>query len=309
MDLPTTTPPALQPGATIGIIAPAGPSKDFDALRRGIASLESMGFSVRFDERIFDSSRYLAGTDVARAEELMRCFDDPEIDAIIPLRGGYGCSRLVPLLDDRRLRHSCKIFMGFSDITTLHLFFRRRLGWVTVHGPMAISSCLGSISQDQRRHLMSLLTDPAYRPTFSFPQLEPWVAGSAEGKLVGGCLSVVVASLGTPYEIKTEGKILFLEDVDEPAYRIDRMLTHLKLAGKLDCLAGILLGSFLDCKLGEPDYPAADALRDVLTPLGVPLLAGFPAGHGPENWAIPLGVRVHLNADERRIEFLESAVH
>ncbi len=308
MDLPTVFPPALQPGATIGIIAPAGPSKDRDALQRGIDSLKSMGFSVRFDERIFESSRYLAGEDMSRAAELLRYFEDPDINAVIPLRGGYGCSRLIPMLELKRLRHCCKLFMGFSDITTLHLFFRRRLGWVTVHGPMAISSCLGNISPDQQRHLFSLFTDSSYRPSLSFTQLEAWTAGSAEGKLVGGCLSVVVASLGTPYEIRTEGKILFLEDVEEPAYRIDRMLTQLRLAGKLDCVSGILLGSFIDCKPPESDFPAAETLREVLAPIGVPVLANFPAGHGTENWAIPLGVRVRLDADERRIEFLESAV-
>jgi muramoyltetrapeptide carboxypeptidase len=306
MDIPTIQPRKLKSGDTISIVAPAGTVKQRTEFENGIAALERMGFRVRYQDRIFQSFRYLAGNDQERAEELMRSFEDPSIQAVMALRGGYGCSRLVPLLLEKRLRQYPKVFIGFSDSTTLHLFFRRRFGWVTIHGPMAAS--LSNIAAAEEDHLASLLTDPKYRPTFQFNQLETWSPGLAEGIIVGGCLSIIAASIGTSYEIKTEGKILFLEDQGEAPYRLDRMLTHLYLAGKLQNVAGILLGSFLDCEPERKDYTAADALRDILIGLKVPILAGFPAGHGRENWAIPFGVRVRLNADARSIEFIDSAV-
>jgi muramoyltetrapeptide carboxypeptidase len=308
MDIPTIHPPSIKKGDTVAIIAPAGPIEQHDGLQRGITALEKMGFRAQFEERIFQSSRYLAGDDTARAEELMQAFEDPAIRAVIGLRGGYGCARLIPLLMEKRLRPHPKIFMGFSDLTTLHLFFRRRFGWITFHGPMATSPALGSISVDQERHLISLLTDPDYRPVLNFSQLETWAPGSAEGTLIGGCLSLIVASLGTPYEIKTEGKILFLEDQGEPPYRLDRMLTHLNLAGKLQAVSGVLLGSFYDCEPAQGDYASKDILRDILRKIGVPVIANFPAGHGSDNWAIPLGLRVRLDADARSVELLASPV-
>jgi muramoyltetrapeptide carboxypeptidase len=308
MDIPTIHPPALHPGDTIAVIAPASTIEQRDTLDQGIATLERMGFSVRFNERIFQTSRYLAGDDNARAEELMSSFEDSSVHAIIALRGGYGCARLLPLLKKKRLRPYPKIFMGFSDLTTLQLYFRRHFGWITIHGPMAASKTLGNISIDEERHLFSLLTNPDYLPELNFPQLEIWTPGVAEGILVGGCLAVVVTSLGTPYEIKTEGKILFLEDLGEEPYKLDRMLTHLRLAGKLDSIAGILLGSFLDCDPAHGGYTANETLKDFVNDFGVPVLANFPAGHGTNNWAIPLGVKVRMDASTRSLQFLEPAV-
>jgi muramoyltetrapeptide carboxypeptidase len=239
----------------------------------------------------------------------MRYFCDPEIQGIISLRGGYGCSRLIPRLDEGLLRSHCKIFMGFSDLTTLHLYFRRRFGWVTIHGPMATSPVLGRISgTEQEHHLVRLWTDPAYRPAFSFPQLETWRSGVGEGELVGGCLSLIVASLGTPYEVKTDGKILFLEDLGEPPYRIDRMLTQLRHAGKFDNAHGIIFGSFRECEPAPVGYSLEETLKEVTGNLDIPVLARFPAGHGLENWALPLGVALRLDAGERTIEFVEAAV-
>jgi len=308
MDIPTLFPQALRPGDTIGIIAPAGPVQGRDAVNPALAMLESWGFQVRFDSRIFDSFRYLAGHDAARAEELMRCFEDPSIQGIIALRGGSGCARLIRLLDERRLRHNCKLFMGFSDLTTLHMYFRRRFGWVTIHGPMATTMSRDSLSPEAEKHLLSLWTDAKYLPTLSFAQLESWIPGSAEGRLIGGCLSILTASLGTSYEFKSEGKILFLEDLGEAPYRLDRMITQLQLAGKLDGIAGVLLGRFRDCEPEEGGYSSSEVLRDLLSEIGVPVLANFPGGHGMEDWALPLGIRVRLDADQKSIQFLESAV-
>ncbi len=308
MDMPTIHPPALKSGDTIGIIAPAGPVDQREAFLEGVTALERMGFRVRYEERLFQSLRYLAGDDAARAAELHGCFEDPQIRAVMALRGGYGCSRLIPLIDERRLRHNCKIFMGFSDLTTLHMFFRRRLGWVTVHGPMVTSAALGQMRVEQQAHLLSLWTDPSYAPRFDFPNLETWSGGVAEGRLTGGCLSLVVSSLGTAYEIRTEGNILFLEDFGEEPYRLDRMLTHLKLAGKLASVQGILLGNFEKCDSEKGECTASEVLREVLGELKVPIIANFPAGHGPDNWPIPLGAKVRLNADTRVVESLEPMV-
>ncbi len=304
----TIQPPAIKKGDTIAVIAPASSVDQRDILEHGIASLERMGFRVRFDERIFESSRYLAGDDPARADELMRAFEDPSVRAIIGLRGGYGCARLIPLLKSRRLRPHPKIFMGFSDLTTLMMFFRKRFGWISVHGPMAASPSLADIQGNQADHLFSLLSDPGYRPTLHFEQLECWTPGIAEGELVGGCLSIITTSLGTRYEIDTDGKILFLEDLGEPPYRLDRMLTHLHLAGKFRSIGGVILGNFLDCEPTRGGYSSGDVLRDILSSLHIPILAGFPLGHGNDNWALPFGAKARLDAGARTLELLEPAV-
>jgi len=308
MDLPTTHPPALRPGDTIGIVAPAGPILDRKGLDQGIAALRRLGFQVRCEDRVLESRGFLAGEDSRRAEELLRYFDDPEVRAVIGLRGGYGSSRLIPLIAGKLHRSQCKIFMGFSDLTTLHLFMNRRLGWVTFHGPMMTSTSLHEMQAETERHLLSLWTDPSYHPSLSFPELEVWSGGIGEGKLIGGCLSLVAASIGTPYEVRAEGRILFLEDLGEAPYRIDRLLTHLRLAGKLDGVSGILLGQFQDRSPDNSGVTVEETLREILHPLNVPILARFPAGNGNENYPLPLGVRVRLDAEERRIEFLESAV-
>jgi muramoyltetrapeptide carboxypeptidase len=308
MDIPTIHPPSLQTGDTVAIVAPAGPIEQRDGLQRGIDALKNLGFRVQFEERIFQSNRYLAGDDVARAEELMLAFEDRSVRAIIGLRGGYGCSRLIPYLQEKRLRPYPKVFMGFSDITTLHLFFRRRFGWITIHGPMVASPSFGNMQADQQKHLISLWTDPGYRPSLQFPKLETWEHGIAEGTLIGGCLSLIVASIGTPYEIKTDGKILFLEDQGEPPYRLDRMITQLNLAGKLQSLSGILLGTFHECESTQSGYSTEDVLKEILIQLRVPILANFPAGHGAQNWAIPLGAKFRMDADAQSLELLEPAV-
>ena len=308
MDIPIVHPAALKRGDTVAVVAPAGPMEQPEDLQRGIAVLERMGFRVRCDEQIHRSHGYLAGRDEERAEALVRTFEDPGIQAVVALRGGYGCSRLIPLVDRKRMRRHCKIFMGFSDITTLHLMFRRRFGWITFHGPMASSPALASVSPEQEQHLGALWSDPDYRPYFTFPELETRRPGVAEGELAGGCLSLVVASLGTPYEIATEGKVLFFEDLGEAPYRIDRMFTQLRLAGKLDNIAGILLGTFQENGVISTSPTIGEVLQEVAEKLEVPVIANFPAGHGPVNWAFPLGIRVRMDTLTHRVQFLDSAV-
>lgn len=308
MNIPTIHPQGLKKDDTIVIVAPAGPVRSRDALDESAAAFERMGFRIRYDRRIFQSDRYLAGSDTDRAEELMRAFEDDTVKAIVGLRGGYGCSRLIPHLDKERLRTNPKVFMGFSDLTTLHLFFYRHFGWITIHGPMAVNPGIGKYPADQESHLLSLWTDPEYRPKLNFPQLEALAPGKAEGRLAGGCLSTIIAGIGTPYEIDTEGTILLLEDIGEPPYRIDRMLTQLEHSGKLHSLAGILLGEFFNCEPEEAEYASRDIFKEILQKLDIPVLANFPAGHGENNWALPLGARVRIDTDTRSLEFLEAAV-
>lgn len=308
MDIPTFRLPCLRAGDTIGIIAPAGSVSRRDEFDQGVAVLNRMGFQVRYDERIFENRRYLAGDDASRAEELMRYFEDKAIQAVMPLRGGYGCARMLPYLDEKRLRPNPKLLTGFSDITTLHLYFQRHFGWVTIYGPMVASPSLRKCSEREEEHLKLLWTDPNYLPEITFPQMESFAPGVAEGRMTGGCLSVVVTSLGTPYEIQTEDAILFLEDLSEAPYRLDRMISHLKLAGKLDHIAGLMLGSFTDCEPDDNAYTARDVLQDVVGDLEVPVLYNFPAGHGRENWALPFGIRVRMDADKRSLQLMESTV-
>ena len=297
----------MNPGDTVAVVAPAGPITSRGVFDRGIDALERMGFRVRFNGRVFQSCRYLAGIDADRAGELMQAIEDPSVKAIIAMRGGYGCARLIPMLDERRIRRNRKIFCGFSDLTTLHLLFNK-CGWITFHGPMAATAALAEMPAECERHLYSLWTDPGYRPVLSFPQMECRSSGTADGALAGGCLSLITASIGTPYEIQTGGKILFLEDTGEQLYRIDRMITHLRLAGKLDAAAGILLGQFSDCGPPSGDCSVDDILRDLLSGLNIPVLANFPAGHIRDNWTLPLGVMARIDADARELRFLEPSV-
>ena len=308
MDIPTIHPARLKKGDTVAIIAPASPVEHREELQGGISALELMGFRVRFNERIFQSSRYLAGNDDARAEELIQALEDGTVKAVVGMRGGYGCARLISRLMQRKLNGTPKIFLGFSDLTTLHLFYNRYFGWITLHGPVATTLSQNSPPTGQESHLLSMLTDPGYKPALNFSELEAWNPGKAEGRLTGGCLSLITASIGTPYEIDTDGKILFLEELGEPPYRIDRMITHLQLSGKLQSPAGILLGSFHECEPSRGNYPTADILKEMLQPLNIPILANFPAGHGPDNWTLPIGARIQINADARIVEFLEPAV-
>ena len=300
-------PKALKPGDTIAVVAPASPLASRKVFDGGIAVLNRMGFRTRFDDRIFQSRRYLAGHDADRADELTLAIKDASVQAIIALRGGYGCARLIPLLDERDIRENCKIFMGFSDLTTLHLLFNK-CGWITFHGPMAASNSLYDISAEYEKHLVSLWTDPGYRAVFRSSNLESLSPGKAEGVLTGGCLSLITASLGTSYEIQTKDAILFFEDTGEPPYRIDRMITQLRLAGKLDSAAGLLMGDFFDCEGPRGKYSIKDVLRDVLSGLNIPILMNFPAGHADNNWVLPLGVRTRIDADARALHFLEPAV-
>ena len=310
-------PPALRPGATIALVAPAGPIDDA-LVRRAREVLRDRGFEVKI--WLPDSKRrgYLAADDVARAEMLNGAIRDPQVRAILCLRGGYGTPRILDRIDYSALRAQPKAIVGYSDITALLNAIRTKTGLVTVHGPMAreLTGPRGP-SPFTEQHLLELLqtTDRskiAAKPWGRVPgrPLKALVGGVAEGRLAGGNLSLLVATLGTPYAVDTEGTILFLEDVGEYSFRIDRMLAQLRLAGKLAKVRGVVLGSFSGCgPKNSSSLPLRRVFLDYFAGLNVPVVEGFPAGHALyDHVALPLGVRARLDADSGTLTLLEPAV-
>ena len=287
--------PALPEGATLGLIAPAGPPSA-GSLENIPALLERHGYRAKMLPGCAGPTHlgFLAAGDDERLADLHAAFADPEVDAVMCLRGGWGCARLLDRIDTDLLRHP-KPLIGYSDITTLHGLLDR-LGRPAWHAPMPASDLLKSEAGAktlfaQLRH--GAQVGDVLAPAFAEHALNHGV--SARGRLVGGNLSVYAALLGTAWQPQIEGAILFLEDVAEAPYRIDRMLTQLRLAGMLDAAAGFLIGSFSDAD--SPD----EVLADHLLPLGKPILAGWPSGHCSPNAALPLGVQVTLDVAQRQL--------
>jgi muramoyltetrapeptide carboxypeptidase len=296
-------PRAIRPGARIAIAAPAGPV-DPESLEWGRRTLEGLGFEVIVRDDILERDGYLAGSDDRRASELMQFVQDPDVDAILCARGGYGCHRILDRLDAREFRAGAKPVVGYSDITSLLLWQRKQAGLLGIHGPMLEKK--DSLHGESASALIRALQGTGPLPRYSG---ETRVAGWGEGRLVGGSLTVCVASLGTPWEIDTRDAILMLEDITELPYRIDRMLQQLRAAGKFDQVVGVGLGSFTECD--DERYPewTVDRLFDeVLGSLGVPVVQGLPFGHGASNWPWPFAGRAALDGARGELEILESAV-
>lgn len=285
-------PRPLQPGDTIGLVAPASPLKNELYLQRGIARLESWGFQVVLNRPLKSAEGYLSGSDEERVAELHAMFASPKVKAIICLRGGYGSLRLLPHLDYNLIRSHPKIFLGYSDITALHLALVQRAGLVTFHGPMIYPELGGDLTPYTEAALLNTLAGSlSFNTLYCLPDKGfTIVPGQARGRLIGGNLSLLTSTLGTPFEIDTREAILFWEEVDEPLYRVDRMLTQLLLAGKLAAAAGMVIGECLGCGNLE------GLLRERLAPIGIPCLYGLPCGHGQNMVTLPLGVPVTLDA-------------
>ena len=299
-------PPRLRPGDCIGVISPAA-GVDAERLRRGCQALEELGFVVRLGEHVLARHRFLAGTDAQRAHELSAMFHDPTVKAIFCSRAGYGSGRLLPRLDFRLLAQRPKIFLGYSDVTLLLNAFVQQAGLVCFHGPLVAGEFADGLSARSQSHLLGLLSHGTGQARLAFPTVIR--SGMAEGRLLGGCLSVLTASLGTPFAAETRGCVLFLEDVGERPYRVDRMLTQLKQAGKLDGLAGVIFGEMSRC-WEEPGElgPLLAVVEDIFADSAYPVGFGLPAGHGGENFALPLGTRVRLDTERQELRFLEPAV-
>ncbi|MEZ0071148.1 LD-carboxypeptidase [Planotetraspora sp. GP83] len=277
-------PQRLRPGDTVALVAPSGPV-DPVRLTRGAEVLTGLGLDVVFGAGLTDRDGYLAGTDSARAAGLQEVWCDPRVAAVICARGGYGATRLLDLLDwDAMAAAGPKILLGSSDITALHLAFARRLGLPTLFGPMPACATIsdpGGPEPRTFRHLRDSLFAGAAAGAVTGDRVI--ASGRAEGPVTGGNLTMLAALCGTPHALRAEGRIVLLEDVDEAPYRIDRMLTQLLQAGCFDGAAGFALGSWVDC--GDP----LPVLAERLEPLGVPIIAGLPIGHGTPQFSVWLG--------------------
>jgi len=305
---PVRKPSRIRPGDVVGVIAPSG-VVDEGRLQAGIKVLEGWGLRVEVGSAVLAREAYLAGSDTARLADLQAMLDDDRVRAIFCARGGYGSQRLVPRLDLRGLAHAPKPIIGYSDATAL-LNVAVAAGVVAVHGPMVASDIARPLARRSEEHLRALLTDPALLWEVEAPVvIRP---GRVTGRLVGGCLAVLVATLGTAYAPDTTDAIVFLEDVAERPYRLDRLLTQLRQAGKLDHVAGVVFGTMAACPVVDGVGPV-DVVRACCADLDCPVALGLPAGHdargaGPENIALPLGVRVALDTERGRVTALEPAV-
>ncbi|SDI47661.1 S66 peptidase family protein [Natribacillus halophilus] len=303
---------ALRPGHTLGLAMPASPVKK-EALDKAIAVIENLGFHTQLARRFEKNNpHFLAGDISSRVGELHQLFVDPEVDGILCLRGGYGTPGLLPHLDYSLIAKHPKLLIGYSDITALHIALQQNSKMITLHGPMAATDLLEAPPFTVEHFLQSLraeswpqrLVNPEHYP------MKTLVHGMATGILTGGNLSVLVGLMGTPFEIDTRGKVLFLEDVGEEPYRVDRALTQLALAGKLDEAAGFILGTCKDCT--STAYPQGENVlavcERILAPYGKPTIYNVQAGHGDFQLTLPLGAGTRVDATNKHIDILESVV-
>ena len=299
---------ALPPGSLIAVIAPAGPA-DAERVARVPELYERYGYRARVYPGCHQRTGYLAGDDSTRLADLHAALADDEVAAIHCLRGGYGCMRLLDRIDVDLVRRARKLLVGYSDITALHALWAR-VGLATLHAPMPASDLLLPGREGDRDALFALLQRGLCAGDVLAPQLDASmrtlrVPGRARGRLIGGNLSLVAALLGTPWAWRVDegDTLLFLEDINEEQYRVDRLLTQLRLAGVLDRVAGFVIGSFT-----EAASPLG-LLAEMLLPLNKPLLAGWPTGHGTPNLPLPLGVRAMLDADAGQLRLDEDFLH
>lgn len=309
-------PPRIRLGDTVGLIEPAGFSDGPERIEAVKATIEGMGLVPRVGRHVGARHGYLAGTDAQRAEDVNAMFADPEVRAIFAVRGGWGCARILPLLDWRTIRANPKLLIGYSDITALHLAIAARAGFPTIHAPNAANSW-GEVSwgalwrlafTGETPLLESPPPDPLQPNRLGATPIRP---GIARGRLLGGNLSVLTALAGTPWLPDFDGAILFLEDTGEAEYRIDRMMSQLALSGILDSAAGVIFGQCTRCSSGVPDYAGLTVpqiLHHYLAPLGVPAFYGANIGHIANQLAVPLSVEAELDAGAGSIRILEPAV-
>jgi muramoyltetrapeptide carboxypeptidase len=299
-------PPRLRRGDVIGVVSPAAAVSE-EKLRQGCATLEQLGFGVRLGDHVLDRHRYLAGTDDGRTSDLSVLWAASDVHGIFCSRAGYGSGRLLPRLDFPTFAQTPKIFLGYSDVTLLLNALVQQSGLVCFHGPVVAGEFADGLTPRAQAHLLNLLTTGFGEPSLAFSTTLR--SGVSEGRLIGGCLSVLVSTLGTPFALDTEDAILFIEDIGEKPYRIDRMLTQLKQAGKLDHLAGVIFGEMKSCR-GDTADPTLlfSVIDDLFAEYDYPVGFGLPAGHEGENFALPLGIPVQLDTTLQTLTFLESAV-
>lgn len=295
-DIDKRIPMRLKPGDCIGIVAPASPFEQTD-FYTGISILENMGFRVSFPEGIFSKSGYLAGSDMDRAAQVNAAFADSAVQAIVCARGGYGSMQILPYLDYEAIRRHPKLLMGFSDITALLCSLYQHSGLVSCHGPIVTTlKSAGLKTLESVFNALTLNELPAI-------ELERGIAlspGKASGPVICGNLTTLCHLVGTPFQPRMNGHILIVEDTGEKPYRIDRMLTQMKLAGVFNGLCGLGIGTFENC--GEADE-LFEIIARIFNPIHIPILAGFDIGHGPDNIAVPFGIEAVLDADHHMLTY------
>ncbi len=301
----------LESGATIGLISPSGPVSYKSSIRnavpnhleKGLEYIEKMGYKYILGKHALKRRGYLAGTDKERVEDLHAMFQNKKVDAILCLAGGYGTPRLLSYLDYQLIRKNPKIFEGYSDITTLLTTFYQQTGLVTFHGPM-VNYDFGRKINFNKINFWKAITE--VKPLGEVPQAEngpeliTLYPGRARGRLIGGNLSLLISTLGTPYEIDTTDAILFIEDVEEQPYRFDRMVNQLLLARKLQSANGIIIGECVKCTPNPPNKPSLtilDILHDLIVPLKKPTFYGLCCGHGTYKLTLPIGVESSMYAN------------
>ena len=317
-EIPRIIPKKLQKGATIGLVAP-GYSIDSEKFYLVVETLEKMGFKTHHTHRILDHDGYFSNTDEERANDLMEMFADPKVDAILCARGGYGCTRLLTLLNYEVIQQNPKPLIGFSDVTALINTIYKETGLIGFHGPV------GTTLDDEysqayfKRILMegpeilamknAILNDPEDYTNSEYHRYTI-TPGTGEGELVGGNLTLVTAMMGTPYEIDFTDKLVFLEEVEEAPYRIDRMLTQFAESATIRQAKGIILGVFKGCdrlKMSD-NFTLKEVVTDRIAPLGIPAMYGMSFGHVPHNLTLPIGVKAYFNASKKQLRLVEAAV-
>jgi len=311
--LKTLKPRRLKAGDLIGIVSPASTILDPSRIQRGVAYLERLGYRTVVGEHVLKTYGYLAGTDEERAADLHAMFRNPEVKAIMCIRGGYGSPRLLSHIDYRLIARNPKIFVGYSDITTLQLALWRKCRLVSFQGPMVGVDMPDGLDVFTEELFWRVLTSPKKAGSV-LPPDEPvntLRTGKGSGILMGGNLAHLVASMGTPYLPSFKGALLFIEDIGEEPYRIDRMMSQLRHASILRQAAGILAGKFTDCgpkDSAKPSLSVDDVLREISALAPVPFLSNLPFGHEAKKITMPLGIRVRVDAAKRTVEFMEGAV-
>jgi muramoyltetrapeptide carboxypeptidase len=313
-------PKALRAGDMVGVIAPGTAVPDPDRLALVEPTLKFFGLRAKLGKHVAAGTGHVSRTVSERLDDLHAMFRDAEVKAVFCIRGGYGSMQLLDRIDYDLVRRNPKVFLGYSDITALHLAINRHANLTTFHGPIVLSSFTDYTRRNFRQALFDArpagkLTNPVesnqLRPEHPLRTIR---GGTATGQLVGGNLSLVTALMGTPYEIETRGRVLFLEDVGEEPYRIDRMLTQLRLAGKLEQAAGIVFGECSECAPNDYkpsfawDSTLGEVLDNILGSARVPVFTGLTIGHTADQLTLPLGVAAALNADEKTLELKEAGV-
>jgi muramoyltetrapeptide carboxypeptidase len=313
-------PKALRTGDTIGLITPSTYVSDPDRLAMVDRTIRYFGLKPKYGKNVRKQAGYLGGSISERVDDLHAMFRDPDVNGIFAIRGGYGSAQLLDHIDYNLIRSNPKVFLGFSDITAMHLAINKKAGLITFHGPVATSRFTDYTQKFFRKALfdttpVGAVSNPyetnTLRPVHTLRTISP---GRASGTLIGGNLTLISTTMGTPYEIETRGRILFIEDVGEEPYRIDRMLTQLKLAGKLDAAAGIIWGECEDCHPNDykPSFNSTFSLGEIadaiLGDLKIPVLSGLTIGHTDDQLTIPEGVMAMLDADEQILIIEEAGV-